>query len=703
MRQVAFPGVASRGVAGVVATVLALVATVLLTPSSVAHAATDTSPAWSGSASVVSEASASSVEGWCTDAGVRTFGPASTTAAIVGATVHDDNVYVVSRGLVPPVLAEIDGATKKVVRTVELPSGEGGWATTVSGGQIYVGMYPVPDVHRFDPATGEVLTVARLGGSSGYVWALTTATDGTVYAATYPDGGIWEIRTDTHQAVLIARPVPGAQYARYIAADDTHVYASVYTPGRLVAIDRRDHSVRYLNPPELGDQSYGPITVDGDRLITTSSHKLITMRTDGSEVLMVELPDSEVLIDALAVGPDATIYATTRRSGSLYRYRPGATEMARIATPAPYDEHRAIVLLDESTMVGAAGSGAVWWLDVNGGTFTYVDLIEAGFPPGPERPQAIAVTDDGTVYVGGHWAVEVHQPSTGTSTRVRVPGEVKAMLVHDGLVYMALYPSTELVALDTATLEVHRFGTILHDQQRPWDMDYDERTGLIVVASAPGTGLLEGALTVFDPRTGDMDVYPGIIEGQSIMSVDAVDGVAYLGGDVLGGGGVSPTRDSASVVAFDLRTRSVLWEIQPLPGHRTTQDVIVDRGILYGVMKREAGTWFALDLPSRTVRQQGFIGSYGETFVHRGRVFATVFTGQIFQLGPSLSEPLVVADGLGDMWYTNPQLAPEAGWYGWGIKDRDLAWIRIDPRCGVPVSEAGALRDDAAVRIGDVM
>ncbi|HEY6737576.1 MAG TPA: PQQ-binding-like beta-propeller repeat protein [Actinopolymorphaceae bacterium] len=626
----------------------------------------------------------------CTGPGIETFGPASTTAAIVGATVLQDKAYVVTRGLVPPQLAEIDLATKEVVRTADLPSGEGGWATTVSNGQVYVGMYSVPDVHRFDPETGEVTTVGRLGGNSGFVWALTTAPDGTVYAATYPDGGIWEIRPDTGEFRRIAQPVPGAQYARYVAADDTHVYASVYTPGSLVAVERATGAVTKLNPPELVDETFGPVTLDGDRLITTSDHKIVTMRTDGTDVRIVELPESEVLVDAFEVGPDGTIYATTRRTGSVYALPPGADQLTRIATPSAADEHREIVLLDDTTLFGAAGSGGVWWLDVTTGRYTFVDLVDAGLTPGPERPQSIVYQGgkDERVYVGGHWAVETYEPRTGKRGRIRVPGEVKAMLVHDGLVYMAMYPSTELVVLDPRSGEVRSLGTILHQQQRPWDMAYDRRTGLIVVASAPGTGLLEGALTVLDPRTGRIDVYPGIIDDESVMSVDAVDGIAYLGGDVLGGGGIEPTKTSASVVAFDLRQRKVLWQTRPLEGHRTFQDLSVHGGMLYGVMKRDAGTWFSMKLSNKRVVRQGSVGSYGETFVHRGKVFATVFTGEIWQLGPSLPEPRVVASGLGNQWYTNPQLSMEAGWYGWGIRDRDLARVRIDPRCA-PSPTAG--------------
>ncbi|MFD0538351.1 hypothetical protein ACFQY7_36180 [Actinomadura luteofluorescens] len=77
-------------------------------------AATALSPVTPALAATASPAS-------CSAPGYTTFGPASLTGAIVGATVLDGKAYVVTRGLKPPLLAEIDLATRKVVREVRLP------------------------------------------------------------------------------------------------------------------------------------------------------------------------------------------------------------------------------------------------------------------------------------------------------------------------------------------------------------------------------------------------------------------------------------------------------------------------------------------------------------------------------------------------------------------------------------------------------
>ncbi|GAA2769396.1 hypothetical protein [Nonomuraea dietziae] len=99
----------------------------------------------------------------CDAPAITRYGPASLTSALVGATVHEGRAYIVGRGQKPTLLSEIDLATRKVIRNVRLPGeSEGGWATTVSRGRIYIGTYPSPDLYSFDPATGEVEAPAHL-------------------------------------------------------------------------------------------------------------------------------------------------------------------------------------------------------------------------------------------------------------------------------------------------------------------------------------------------------------------------------------------------------------------------------------------------------------------------------------------------------------------------------------------------------------
>ncbi|NUR91667.1 MAG: hypothetical protein HOY71_46975 [Nonomuraea sp.] len=324
----------------------------------------------------------------------------------------------------------------------------------------------------------------------------------------------------------------------------------------------------------------------------------------------------------------------------------------------------------------------MWSLDPATGKSQFTDLIQAGIEAGSERPQSMLLVPNRAVYVGGHFAMTVRDLRTGATRRFRVPGEPKDLVRHGDKIYAAIYPSGQIISIDIKTDKVASLGFLGHDQQRPWDIEYDEHTGKLVVASAPLGAKLDGALSVIDPDTGRIDVYQGVIPSESLMSLSVGDdGVVYLGGDVLGGGGTPPVRTSATVAAFDLNTRRVLWQTDPVPGFRTFQDVKVHDGLLYGVYKRDSGAWIAMDLGTRKVVAQGKLSGYGELTVHRGRVFAATFFGggNVYQLGTEAEQ---VATGLGDEWYTNPQVHFEPGsWWAWGLSGRELARIRLDPSC----------------------
>ncbi|MFC4113660.1 PQQ-binding-like beta-propeller repeat protein [Nonomuraea zeae] len=621
----------------------------------------------------------------CDAPAVERFGPASVTGAIVGAAVHDGHAYVVTRGLKPPVLAEIDLATRKVVRSVTLPDGpatgepEGGWATAVSGGKIYVGTYPVPDLYSFDPATGEVRHLRTFGKNGGFVWSLAAAPDGTLYAGTYPDGRVWEYVPATGAVRDFGVLAQGERYVRAVAADADYVYAGLLDKGKLVRITRATGETKEL---AAGPTGIGSITLHGDRVLAASGGTLIDVRADGTDERRVTLESGT--LDVLTTAADGTVYTTSRPDGAVHRYRAGDTAFTKVADPpSAGDETRRLQLIDENTMLGFAGSGGMWWLDLRTGTSEFVDLIEAGLPSGSERPQSMLLVPNRALYVGGHFSMEVRDLRTGERRRFRMPGEPKDLVRHGNKIYAAIYPSGQIVSMDIRTDEVRSVGFLGHGQQRPWDIEYDAVTGKLVVASAPLGAKLNGALSVIDPRTGHIDVYEGVIPDQSLMSLslDPRGGVVYLGGDVLGGGGTPPVKTSASVAAFDLKTRKVLWQVDPIAGHRTFQDIKVQDGLLYGVYKRDSGTWIAMDLATKQVVRQGKLSGYGELTTHRGRVFVSTFFGggNAYELGTTEK---LLATGLGDEWYTNPQLHFEPGsWRAWALVGRDLARIRLDPRC----------------------
>ncbi|NUO55171.1 MAG: PQQ-like beta-propeller repeat protein [Hamadaea sp.] len=636
---------------------------------------------------VVAPGQAAAAASACDPPGYQTFGPASVTGAIVGAAVHDGHAYVVTQGLKPPIVADIDLTTRTVVRQSPIPDGpatgepEGAWATTVSGGQLYIGAYPVPDLYRMDLTTGVVTRLFSLGVNGGFIWSLTTAPDGKVYAGTYPDGKVWEYDPATGAAPRnFGVLATGERYVRAVAADAATVYAGLLDKHKLVAIDRATGVSRVLADAGTG---FGAVAVAGDRVLGASGTVLVDVRTDGSDLKTTDLAalglDS---IDSIAMDGDGSAVVSTRPNGVIYRYRAGA--LTPMGTPRLGEETRLLVP-SPGTLTGFSGSGGFWTMDPATGTTEFTDLIAAGLTPGSERPQSILLQPNKYLYVGGHFSITVRDLQTGSTRRVWVPGEPKALARRGNELFAAIYPSGQIIALDPRDDSIRSLGYLGNGQKRPWDLEYDPVTDKLLVASAPLGADLQGALSIVDPDTGEKQVYKNVIPDESLYSltVDSAAGIVYLGGDVLGGGGTPATKTAASVAAFDLNTRRVLWQVDPVAGYKTLQDIKVYHGVLYGVYKRTT-SWFAMDLATRTLLGSGPLTTYGEIEVHRGRVFASSFNaqgaGEVHLLGTTSATKL--ASGLGMEWYTNPQLAFEPGsWDAWTLVGRDLARVRLDPGC----------------------
>lgn len=124
-----------------------------------------------------------------------------------------------------------------------------------------------------------------------------------------------------------------------------------------------------------------------------------------------------------------------------------------------------------------------------------------------------------------------------------------------------------------------------------------------------------------------------------------------------------------------------MWTVEPLAGERSIQSVAVKDGILYGVLKRTSGGWCTYDLATKTVvRGTNQLSGYGLLYADRTRVYCeTNFGGNLYRLGPGLTEAKLLVNKLGDGWYTVPQLTPVRGqrYSVWGLADRDLVHLPL--------------------------
>lgn len=599
-------------------------------------------------------AAAPAVAAPCEPTGVDVLAPASVVSPVVGAATDGERAFLVSRGLAPATLGVYDIDARRVVDNIELPAGDGGWGATIAGSDVYVGTYgSTADMHRVNPETGQVRQVARLEGDT-FVWDLATAPDGAVIGGSSPSGRVFAYDPATDALRDYGRAHEGEMYVRSVAADESTIFAGTGTHAHLVAVDRQTGAKTDILPPELAGESWVyDLTVTDDYVVAgTEPNGMLAVidRNDPSSYSVVDTGTRTV--DQVTVA-DGAVWFSTRTDGALHRYDLGSREVRTVATPSPNEETR-LVAVRGGQVFGVSGSGGSWYVDASSGASELIDLQDAGLRAGPEGVQSLAA-QDGRVFVGGHWALTVHDTDRGTSQRYRLSGEPKAMTTVGSRLYFAEYPGATLSAWSPRG-GYKRLAQLAELQNRPRDVHYDPRSKLLLVASMAEYGFLDGALTLYDTRTGQTAGYRGIVDDQTINAVATHGTTAYVATQT-SASGIDPTTTEAKIAAFDLRTRRVAWETVPLLGVRTIRHLAYFDGLLYGTAGDRV---FAFDPATRrVVRSAAVPGAGGEIKAWHGSLFA-VTADRIMKLEPRTLTSTVVADCLGAQWFNEPNLAIDA-------------------------------------------
>ncbi|GAB2594029.1 YncE family protein [Kribbella endophytica] len=603
------------------------------------------------------------------------LGPASAVTSTSVAEQVGDRIWTASSGVSPVQVGAFDPATQKIEQKIALPTGAGAWAMTHVGTDLYIGLYTPGDVYKIDTTTGALTKVARFGS---FIWSIAATPDGRIVAGTYPDGGVHEYDPATGATRSYGAAFPGEQYVRSIAADETTIYAGVGTKAHLIAIDRISGERRDVLPARYADRTFvATLALAGGKLaagLSPTGTMLVFDTANLAEPVEVQPPGGDQYVTAITVDePTGDVYLGTRPSGTLYRSRGG--ELQRLGSP--YDGAYFNRIFVDGGTIRAELTSEVVTFDESAGTFSGTDLGAAGLPPAPEQAMGIAATRD-TVLVSGKAGIQVHDLKAGTNHRVFLPGEAKTLTPVGRDVYLGVYTLARLWAMKPDGTGLHEYGRIENEQTRPTDEAYDERTRTLLISTEPDYGKYDGTLTEQQFGTGRREVHRGVVPHQSVRSVGADDGIAYLGGATRNSLGTTPVLPEATVVAFDLRRNRTLWEIAAAPGAQAFSDVVPYRGRLYATT--DDGRLAVLDQRTGKVLSTQTIGtSQSRLAIARGRLFGTD-SKRVFEVSPGrVPAVTTVVDGLDAQIYSYPLItASHSGDALYTIKGRDLVRI-TDP------------------------
>ena len=538
---------------------------------------------------------------------------------------------------------------------------------------------------RYQPDTGELVEVAS--GIAGEQMLRTLDIDGgTLYGTTYPGATVYTMDLATEEITPLGTIAPESDYAWGLEADDGQLWAGAGLPAQLYSVDVDTGATTPIALP-------AEVAASGDfvqRIETYGDIKVISHRSVGGVTAQVH--DGTGWVDALSIS-GLWLYTEQMAGGAFYYlgadHQPYAYDVStRQSTAVDLGARSADtagttrLFLTElgtadfpgQTLVGVRSDGRIWRHNLATG---HGDLVLTQTPGAPVTIMSIGTGGDGDVYVGGYLSPGVMariDPTTGAVERLDGPEQADAITAHDDQTVVATYPGAGFYAADSDQAWVwgenprHLFtlGRAESGQDRPRHLT---SAGDLVAAGTISTyGELGGALTLFDPDTGDHETHRNIVPDQSVTDLAYADGVIYGGTSIYGGLDSVPTQSTAELFAWDLEEG--LQHAEPVvPGAEVIHALAFDgAGSLWGMT--DTGVLFQYDTAAGEVVQH-----VQTTLVHSniwgsqstldlnpadGMLYGTA-AGSLFRIDPLTAQLQVLVDhgaqratvAEGDVYYTD--------------------------------------------------
>ncbi|SDU72809.1 ligand-binding sensor domain-containing protein [Jiangella alkaliphila] len=618
----------------------------------------------------------SPAEGTVTD-----LGPASVASPLGNGEFVGDVLYMGSRGLAPNVVGAWDLGTDTIATHVEITTGIGIWAMCKVGTDVYVGTHSRSDLYRIDSISGEVSKLAEY--PDHFIWTMAASPDGKIYMGMSEPGRVVEYDPATGASRDLGQPAPGEAYVRSIQADDTHVYAGIGANAHLIAIDRQTGEKRELLPAELLDRDWvSSMHISATHIaggLNSTAELVVLDKADPSSYRIVKASAAGEKYTVAVLIHDGWVYFAGRPTGTVYRVPVDGGEPEVLGVPFP--EAQTVRLLEHGGRIYGLQDPGIFVYDPATGSMDYVSHVQRGFRAAAEAPMSVH-SDGKVIYVGGKSGADLHDLASGEVTRLPIPGEPKTAITVDGTTYLGIYTQAALYSHRAGDAEAELLFRTGQNQDRPKDLAYDRATGLIAMSTQPEPGHPNGALDLYDPRTGRLDTYRPVIERQTVFSLTAVAGTLFMGTSTQEGLGSPPVTPTAKLAAFDLRTRTVTWELEVLPGIGAIMDLAHTPRAVYGITN--TGVLFEYSLVQRRITRTMQVSERGGDLLIAGFTAYTSDVNAVYRIDLVPFTAKKIVDGLASDWFgggSRLNIAPN-GRALYALKGRDLVSIAIRPRLG---------------------
>lgn len=571
-------------------------------------------------------------------------------------------VYAVSSGKTAT-LYVIDVQTGRILQSAELEGTTHTWGVAVApDGAVYMSSSQ-GYLHRWRPGEDKAENLGKPIPGESFVWRLACDEQGRIYGGTYDGGKVF--RYDPVEGIFrdYGRMTDSEKYARSIAAGGGAIYVGVGTQrARLYEVDAESGAKREIPFPEgyEKDQTVYDVTKVGEWLFA---------RTVPSNTLHVYDLQAKRWTDAISDASGLDVSCPSPDSGKLYlvrgnrlhSYDPETKELAATDISVQGAKDFGWVRLEEAdypgwSLVSAKTNGDFWLYNPQSGHCRHV---EVNVPGQPNKAQTLTLSSDGTLWVGGFFSggFAKYDPVSERLTEYRTFGQQEGMVEFKGSIYAGVYPGARIYRYDPKAEyradvnPIKLFALNDRYQDRPFAMV--AAGDALAIGTVPYYGQHGGALTLYDPDTGKIDVYRHIAGNQSVVCLAYREGILYGGTSIHGGLGTEPETTAASLFRFDADQCEKGWTCVPVPEAKVIYSIaLAEDGMLWGLTYRAL---FRFDPMQRKtveiVPLEGFNPDFPESgwiggtirFHEDGCLYGTAL-GQLFRYKPGERSFEILAD-----------------------------------------------------------
>ncbi|WBQ07756.1 hypothetical protein [Kribbella sp. CA-293567] len=497
-----------------------------------------------------------------------------------------DVVYAVPAGENAQ-LNVVDVHSRQLLRAIPLPGAAGAWAITVAtDGSVYVGSYANAHLYRYRPETGTVTDLGQPVRGESSMYGLTAGRDGAVYAGTYPNAHAFKYDPVTNEFTDYGSLDPVQQYVRAAVYDPDHnvLFAGLATPAaKLIRIDLTTGAKLDITPPGLTAKDFQDLDYADGRVFGNASLRLIVIDAVTNQQLSFtdaetgnQVTDYPIGARGVSNAGPGGVYFTFNTA--LIRYDLETNTVGPVASGVRITRGAAIgygwITDNRQPMLYGLGG------NYSGGTWRYnpqTGVLEQWTSPfkyvGAPLMHTIADPVTGKILVNAflNGSTASYDPVTARTTATARQGQVEGWSWDAASkLYVGIYPYGRLSAWDPNQPESPTNPRVLFSLV---DSDLQNRPVSVVPAgdrvylgTTPAYGEYGGALTVYTISTGTVAVHRNIVADQTIASVLPVGSAVWAGSSIESGQGTEPRATEAHLVKVDPATGAVTKDVVPVPG-----------------------------------------------------------------------------------------------------------------------------------------